>query len=142
MNSKIASHATSGWFSDFDVFELDIYLSKLVDKNTSKDESIKLLATSLLGCLKAGPRWMLNPTMSEIVESSDGMNAEESVISFIQKFASSFETEEIDVKKKHVKISLRVRIICKNVVDFLSASKDVTVEGGYVQTALFKFPLR
>lgn len=142
MNSKIAHHATSGWFSDFDVFELDISLSKLVDKNASDDESLKLLAVGLLVGLKAGPRWMLNPTMSEIVESSDGLGPEESVVAFLKKSSGSLKMEEIDVKKKHAKISLRVRIICKNVVDFILASKDVKVEDGYVQTALFKFPLR
>jgi hypothetical protein len=142
LNSKIAHHATSGWFSDFDVFELDISLSKLVDKNINKEEALKSLADTLLSALKAGEYWMLNPTLSEIAELTENLDPIESVISFIRKKSGGLIFEEIDIKKKYVKTSLRVRIICKNVVDFISASKDVKVEDGYVQTALFKFPLR
>ena len=142
MNHKIITHAKSGWFSDFDVFELDVSLSKLVDKNANEEEILKIMSASLLTSLKSGPRWMLNPTMHEIIESSEEMGPEDSIIAFLQKYSSSLKFEEIDIRKKHAKISFKVSIICKNVIDFLSSSKDITVENGYIQTALFKFPLR
>jgi hypothetical protein len=142
LNHKIVSHAKSGWFSDFDVFELDVSLSKLVDKNANEEEILKIMSATLLTSLKAGPRWMLNPTMYEIIESSEQMGPEDSIISFLKKYSDSLKIEEIDIRKKHAKIFFRARIICKNVIDFLSISKDIKVENGYVQTALFKFPLR
>jgi hypothetical protein len=141
LNAKIGTFLLEGWFTKYDVFDMQVSISMLTDKSSLEEETRAAISKNVLDALRAGPVWALNPTVHEIWNSHSEESPERAVLAFIQE-NGKLSTESLDDRKNHSKITFRARILCDNVKEFIDSSKSLTVEDGYVQTAFFKFPLR
>jgi hypothetical protein len=141
LNAKIGTFILEGWFTKYDIFDMQVSFSMLTDKSASIEDTKRKISDSVLTALRSGPSWALNPTVHDIWEAYRDCSPEEATIAFLEKNGNLI-VENVDDRKNHSKISFRARIICDNVKEFISSSKSITVDEGYVQTAFFKFPLR
>jgi hypothetical protein len=140
--SKIETSLSNKLISDLDSLSLDNYSSYLIDIEQFPDyenEAMQMAVSDLTTALTSSNYWLLNSICHKIVDEYPSDSFNESIHKFLTSNAT-LECQELDNKKKYVKISYRTDIIILNAISFLKHDA-INITNCYLQTKLFKLPL-